>query len=246
MELKSNERIDDLQFNNLKIIQDSKAFCFGIDAVLLSHFALPIADNSTVVDLCSGNGILPILLSGKTKAKKIYGVEIQEEICDMAKRSLELNNITDRVSMICDDLKNIDSVLGKGQIDYVTVNPPYKKRGCGIINEQDSKTIARHEVLCTLEDVIEKSSQILKSGGSMFMVHRAERLVDILTIMRKKKLEPKRIRFVHPSSNKAPNLVLVEGVRMAKPFLKIEDPIYVYDDEGNYTCTIKEIYNIKE
>lgn len=246
MELKENERIDDLQYKNLKIIQNKKAFCFGIDAVLLSDFAKKIKDDSIVLDLCSGTGIVAILMEAKTNAKKIYGIEIQNDIAEMAKRSVLLNNQEEKVEILNEDLKNIDKIFKKESVDAITVNPPYKKAGSGIINELDTKTISRHEIFCTLEDILEKSSKVLKTGGSFFMVHRTERLVDILSIMRLKKVEPKRIRFVHPSFGKAPNLVLVEGIKGGKPFLKVDDPIYVYDDDGNYTCTIMDIYNIKE
>lgn len=246
MELKENERIDDLQYKNLKIIQNKNAFCFGIDAVLLSDFSKKIKDDSIVVDLCSGTGIVAILLEAKTNAKKIYSVEIQKDISEMANRSILMNKQEDKIEIINDDLKNIDKIFKKASVDVITVNPPYKKAGSGVINELDTKTISRHEVLCTLEDIIEKSYSILKTGGVFFMVHRAERLVDILSVMREKKLEPKRIRFVHPSIGKAPNLVLVEGVKGGKPFLKVDEPIYVYDENGEYTCTIMDIYNMSK
>lgn len=245
MELKENERIDDLQYKGLKIIQNAKGFCFGIDAVLLSDFAKNIRKNSTVIDLCTGTGIVAILLEAKTDAKKIYAVEIQNEIADMAKRSIALNNQLEKIEVINDDLKNIDKYFEKESIDAITVNPPYKKTGSGVINELDTKTISRYEVLCTLDDIIKKSQTVLKTGGSIFMVHRVERLVDIFSTMRKRNIEPKRIRFVHPSEGKAPNLVLVQGVKGGKPFLKVEDPIYVYDKDGKYTCTIMDIYNMQ-
>lgn len=245
MELEENERIDDLQYKNLKIIQNKNAFCFGIDAVLLSDFAKNIKNNSIVIDLCTGTGIIAILLEAKTNAKKIYGVEIQENIAKMASRSVLLNGQEEKIEIINEDLKKLDNFFSKESVDAITVNPPYKKSGSGIINELDTKTIARHEVLCTLEDVIEKSYNVLKTGGQFFMIHRTERLVDIFSIMRKKNIEPKRVRFVHPSRDKAPNLVLIEGVKGGKPFLKVEDPIYVYDENGIYTDTIMEIYNIK-
>lgn len=229
MELYENERIDDLQINGLKIIQNTKAFCFGIDAVLLSDFAKDIKDNSTVVDLCSGTGIVAILLQAKTKAKKIYAVEIQKEIAEMAKRSVELNNQQDVIEILNEDLKKLDNVLPKASIDVVTVNPPYKKSGSGIINDMDTKAISRHEVSCTLEDVIQTSAKILKVGGTFYMIHRTERLVDVLYKMRLEKLEPKKIKFIHPTYDKAPNLFLVEGVKGGKSFLKVDSPIYVYE-----------------
>lgn len=245
MELKENERIDDLQYKGLKIIQNTKGFCFGIDAVLLSDFARNIRKNSIVLDLCSGTGIVAILLEAKTEVKKIYAVEIQDEIADMSKRSIDLNKQSEKIEVINDNLKNIDKYFAKESIDVVTVNPPYKKAGSGVINELDTKTISRHEVLCTLDDIINKSQVVLKTGGSFFMVHRVERLVDIFYLMRKRNIEPKRVRFVHPEEGKAPNLVLVQGVKGGKSFLKVEDPIYVYDKDGRYTCTIMDIYNMK-
>lgn len=244
MELKENERIDDLQFKNLKIIQNEKAFCFGIDAVLLSDFAKKISSKSTVVDFCTGTGIVAILLAGKTNCQKIYAVEVQESMAEMAKRSVELNGQENVIEVINDDLNNIEKYIKPASVNVVTVNPPYKKKGSGIINELDTKTIARHEVLCSLEDIVKKASKILNFGGSFFMVHRVERLVDVLSVMRANKLEPKRIRFVHPSAGKAPNLFLVEGVKCGKPFLKVEEPLYVYDENGRYTCNILEIYGM--
>lgn len=229
MELKENERIDDLQFKGLKIIQNKDAFCFGIDAVLLANFAKTVKDNSTVIDFCSGTGIVAILLEGKAKCKKIYAVEIQKEMAEMASRSVNMNNQQDKIEVLNIDLKETSKVLGKVCVDAITVNPPYKKKGSGIINELDTKTISRHEVLCTLEDIIDEAEKILKIGGSLFMIHRMERLVDVLSVMRNKKIEPKRIQFVHPSANKAPNLFLIEGVKHGKTFLKVENPIYVYE-----------------
>lgn len=246
MKLKEDERIDDLQYKNLKIIQNEKAFCFGIDAVLLSDFAKNISRNSTVIDLCTGTGIVAILLEAKAEVEKIYAIEVQKDIAEMAERSVLMNRQQDKIQVINDDLMNLDKIFSKASIDAITVNPPYQKRGSGIINEANTKTIARHEILCTLEDIIEKSVNVLKVGGAFYMIHKAERLVDILSCMRQKKLEPKRIRFIHPSYGKAPNLVLVEGVKGGKAFLKIEDPLYVYDEQGNYTCNIMDIYNIKE
>ncbi|MBQ9314707.1 MAG: tRNA1(Val) (adenine(37)-N6)-methyltransferase [Clostridia bacterium] len=244
MKLKKDERVDDLQFKDLKIIQNKNAFCFGIDAVLLSDFAKNVKNNSTVVDLCSGTGIVAILLEGKTKIKKIYAVEIQQEMAEMASRSVLLNHQEEKIEVINEDLKRIDTILKKDSVDAITVNPPYKKAGSGIINETDTKSISRHEVLCTLEDIIKVSARLLKTSGSIYMVHRTERLVDVLSEMRSEKIEPKRIRFIHPSYGKAPNLFLVEGIKHAKPFLKIEEPIYVYEKDENYTDTIKEIYHI--
>lgn len=246
MELKNNERIDDLQYKNLKIIQNEKDFCFGIDAVLLSDFAKGIKPETHVVDLCTGNGIVAILLSGKTKAKEIIGVEIQEHVAMMANRSIEMNNIQDRVKVINYDLNKLREVIKAGSIDAITVNPPYKAKNSGLINERDSKTIARHEISCTLEDIIIESARELKSSGTLYMIHKTERLVDILYYMRKYKIEPKRIRFIHPNINEAPNLVLIEGTRSGRAFLKVEKPLYVYKENGEYTEEIKEIYGLEK
>lgn len=246
MKLRDGERIDDLQYKGLKIIQNEKSFCFGIDAVLLSDFAKGIKSDSTVVDLCTGTGIIAILLEAKTNAKKIFAVEIQKEMAEMANRSVIMNNQQDKIEVINEDLNKLDSVLKKASVDAITVNPPYKKCGCGVINDIDAKTISRHEVMCTLEDVIKMSEYLLKPSGSIYMIHQTERLVDVLAVMRKEKLEPKRIKFIHPSAGKAPNLFMVEGVKHGKAFLKVEEPIYVYDEKGNYTKTINDIYNIKE
>lgn len=243
MKLKPEERVDDLQYQNLKIIQNKKTFCFGIDAVLLSDFAKNIKANSTVIDLCSGNGIIAILLAAKTKAKKIYAVEIQEEMADMAQRSVRMNGQQDSIQILHQDLKMLDTTFGKSTIDAITVNPPYKKAGSGIINDFDAKTVARHEVLCTLEDILNVSASLLKVSGSLYMVHRTERLVDVLASMRQARLEPKRIRFIHPSVGKAPNLFMVEAMKNANPFLKVEEPLYVYRENGEYTETIDEIYH---
>lgn len=240
MELKKNERIDDLQYKGLKIIQNTSGFCFGIDAVLLANFAKGMKRADTVVDLCTGTGIIAVLLCGKTNAKNIIGVEIQEEYAEMANRSVMLNNIQDRVKILNKDLNKLSEEVQAASVDAVTVNPPYKKVGSGIINDADSMTIARHEVSCTLEDVIKESSRLLKSGGTFYMVHRPERLVDIFCLMRNYKIEPKRVMFVHPTVNKAPNIVLIEGSKNGGSFLKFENPLYVYDEDGNYTNELYE------
>lgn len=194
-----------------------------------------------VVDLCTGTGIVAILLSGKTNAKKIIGVEIQDESAEMAKRSVEMNCLQNKIEIINEDLNKLRNVIEAGSVDTVTVNPPYMKAGSAIINDINSLTIARHEVCCTLDDVIKEAARMLKVNGEFFMVHKPERLVDIFCTMRKYKIEPKRIRFVHPSAEKAANIVLIEGSRDGKEFLKMEKPLYVYEN-GKYTDEIYEIY----
>ena len=241
MVINENERIDDLQYKGLKIIQNKDGFCFGIDAVLLANFAKNMKRKNLVVDLCTGTGIVAILLSGKTEVKKIIGVEIQSESAEMAKRSVELNSIQDRVEIINQDLKKLKTIIEAGSVDTVTVNPPYMKAGSAIVNDENKMSIARHEVCCTLEDVIKEAARILKTNGEFFMVHKPERLVDIFCTMRKYKIEPKRIRFVHPSVDKPANIVLIEGTRDGKEFLKFEKSLYVYEN-GEYTDEIYEIY----
>ncbi len=246
MELESNERIDDLQFKNLKIIQNKQGFCFGIDAILLSDFAKGMKKANLVVDLCTGTGIVAILLAGKTKAKKIIGVEIQRPCADMARRSVELNKLENRVEILNEDLKKLKDVIPSASVDVVTVNPPYMKSGTGIVNDKNAMMVSKHEICCTLEDVIKEASRLLKFNGEFFMVHKSERLVDIFCTMRKYKIEPKRIRFIHPQLNKPSNLVLIEGLRSGNAFLKYEKPLFVYDANNEYTDEIYEIYNMKK
>lgn len=246
MELKENERIDDLQCNGLKIIQNKKEFCFGIDAVLLSDFSKKTKKNAKIVDLCTGTGIIAILLSAKTNASKIVAVEIQTHIAEMAKRSVEMNNLENKIEILNENLLNLKNVIDAGTIDTVTVNPPYKPKNSGIINEKDSKTIARHEISCTLEDIIKESARLLNTGGNLCMVHKVERMADLFVLFRKYKLEPKRMRLVYSKINEPATLVLLEGIKGGKPFLKMEAPIYVYKEADVYTDQLKEIYGISE
>jgi len=242
IELKENERIDDLEFNGLKIIQNKEGFCFGIDSVLLSSFAKNIK-NSKVIDLGTGTGIINILLSGKTNNCNFTGVEIQEEVAEMADRSIKLNNLEDRIKIINESILNLKNTFQRKEFDVVVTNPPYKKINTGIINKQDKKIISRHEITASLEDFIQTASYLLKDYGEFYMVHRPDRLVDIFSIMRKEKIEPKKIRFVYPDKNKKANLVLIKGVKLGNPFLEYDDNLYVYDEKGNYTKEILEIYN---
>ena len=245
MELKENERIDDLQCNGLKIIQNKKEFCFGIDAVLLSDFAKKTKKNAKVIDLCTGTGIIAILLTAKSNASKIIGVEIQEHIAEMAKRSVEMNSLGEKIEILNEDLMNLKNIIRAGTIDTITVNPPYKPKNSGIINEKDTKTIARHEISCTLEDIVKESARLLNTGGNLCMVHKVERMADIFVLFRKYKLEPKRMRLVYSKLNDPATLILIEGVKGGKPFLKMEPPIYVYENENEYTAQIKEIYGME-
>lgn len=239
-----DEGIDDLQLKGLKLIQKQQGFRFGVDAVLLSDFA-NIKNKHRVVDLCTGTGIIPFLAYGKYNPKEVIGLEIQDDMVEMANRSSELNDITDIVKFVHGDLKDKKLIDSLGKFDVVTVNPPYKLNNAGIVNPNDKLAIARHEVMCTLEDVIVSARRLLKDNGRMFIVHRPERLADIFGLMRKYKIEPKRVRMVQPNTKKAPNIVLVEGQRDGGAFLKWEETLYVYDDNGNYSEEIDRIYGRK-
>ena len=239
--IKQGERIDDLQVNGLRIIQDTNGFCFGMDAVLLANFTKANA-KSRVVDLGTGTGIIPILIAGKSSANEVTGVEIQDEVAEMAKRSVILNGLEDRVRIVNEDMKEIFKHLQVNSYNVVTSNPPYMHPD-GIKNPNDKKAISRHEIACGLEDVIFTASRLLMSGGKFFMVHRPTRLADIMCTARKHKLEPKVVKFVHPSAGKSPNMVLIQFTKGGKPELKIMEPLYVYNEEGNYTDAIREIYS---
>lgn len=240
--IRIDETLDDLGIKGIHVIQKKEGFRFGVDAVLLANFA-KVKKNASVIDLCTGTGIVPFILAGKTNAKNITGIEIQEEFVEMAERSVEFNNLEERVNFINGDLKNLALLKKLPKVDVLTVNPPYKLQNSGIINLNDKNAIARHEICCTLEDVIIASRILLKDNGRMYMVHRPDRLVDIVTLMRKHKIEPKRIRMVHPSAGKAPNIVLVEGQRDGGAFLKWDDPLYVHTEDGGYTDEIISMYN---
>ncbi len=243
--MKPTERIDELGCKDLKIIQNSDWFCFGMDAVLLANYSR-MKKGSKVVDLGTGTGIIPILIHGKNDVEKIYGIEIQTEVAEMATRSVELNNLSGKIEILNIDLKQAEEVLGNNIFDAVTSNPPYMPLDSGFKNKTDNKTISRHEIECSLRDVIETANRLLKPNGRFFLVHRPNRIVDILTLLREYKLEPKAIRFVHPRVGKSPNLVLIKSIKLAKPDLKFEDPLYIYNDDGNYTKELLDIYGIEE
>lgn len=243
VELKENERIDDLEFKGLKIIQNEKGFCFGMDSVLLSDFAKNMKNNSTVLDLGTGTGIIPILLCGKTNLKKVVGIEIQKDVANMAKRSSQLNNLQDRFEVVNTNIIDLKNIYEKQSFDVIVTNPPYKKENTGITNENEAKLISRHEITANLEDFISISKDLLKDKGEFYMVHRPERLVDILSLMRKYKIEPKILKFVSPNKNKEPNLILIKGIKNANSFLKVEKNLYVYNEDGKYTNEIVKIYN---
>ena len=239
--LKPNERIDDLQRNNYRIIQDPERFCFGMDAVLLSGFA-KAKEGDHVIDLGTGTGIIPILMEAKTKASNLVGLEIQPESADMAQRSVELNHLEKKIRIVTGDIREASSIFGAATFDVVTSNPPYMTEHHGITNEKSPKAIARHELLCTLEDVICQAAKLLRPGGSFYMVHRPFRLVDIMVLMREYHLEPKRMKLVYPYIDKDPNMVLIEGLRGGRPRMTVEKPLIVYQAPGVYMPEIYDIY----
>jgi len=242
--LKENEKIEDLQCDGLKIIQNKKWFCFGMDAVLLANFC-DVKNNSKVVDLGTGTGVIPILLSCKRNISNAVGIEIQKEVAEMASRSVELNNLQDKIEILNIDLKEATKYLEPHSFDAVISNPPYKLNNSGIINPNDQKAVSRHEIKCTLEDVISAASSLLKQYGRFYMVHRPDRLVDIICLLRQYKLEPKQIRFVHPRFGEKPNMVLIRASKHGNPELKFEPPLYIYNEKGMYTDDVYKIYGME-
>ena len=236
-----DERIDDLQRNGYRIIQKKKGFCFGMDAVLLSGFA-QVKEGEVAVDLGTGTGIIPILPEAKTKGKHFTGLEIQEEVAEMAGRSVRLNQLENRVDIVRGDIKEASRLFGKASFDVVTSNPPYMNDNHGLKNPELPKAIARHEVFCTLDDVCREASLLLKSGGRFYMVHRPHRLAEIITALKTYKLEPKRMKLVHPFVDKEANMVLIEAVRGGRSMMKVEAPIIVYREPGVYTREIYDVY----
>ena len=232
-ELKDRERLDDLEISGLHIIQSPDKFCFGMDAVLLSGFAYA-KKGHRVIDLGTGTGILPLLLWAKTEGEHFTGLEIQEESADMARRSVAGNNIAN-IEIVDGDIKSADKLFKRQSFDVVTSNPPYMINEHGITNPDAPKQIARHEILCTLEDVVKAAAYLLKSNGKFFMVHRPFRLPEVFENLRKYRLEPKRMRLVYPQIDKEPNMVLIEAVKYGKPRLTVEKPLIVYDKDMKYT-----------
>lgn len=239
--LREDERIDDLQRNGYRIIQKKNGFCFGMDAVLLSGFAR-VRDGETAIDLGTGTGIIPILLEAKTEGRHFTGLEIQEEVAGMAARSVGLNGLENRVDIVNGDIKEASRLFGKASFDVVTSNPPYMNDSHGLKNPDLPKAIARHEVLCTLEDVVREAALLLKPGGRFYMVHRPHRLAEIISVLKDYKLEPKRMKMVHPFVDKEANMVLIEAVRGGRSMMKVEAPIIVYREPGVYTEEIYTIY----
>ena len=241
IELKPGERLDDLQRNGFKIIQDPEKFCFGMDAVLLSGFATA-PEGRRVLDLGTGTGIIPILMAAKTRARELVGLEIQAESVDMANRSVLFNDLQTRVKIVQGDIKEAGNLFDAASFDVVTSNPPYMIGGHGLRNPDAPKAIARHEIMCDLEDVVKAAAKCLKSGGKFYMVHRPFRLAEIMVIMHDYKLEPKRMQLVYPFVDKEPSMVLIEGVRGGKSRITVEKPLIIYEEPGKYTPEIYDIY----
>lgn len=241
IELKENERVDDLQRNGYGIIQRKGAFCFGMDAVLLSGFAA-VRQGEQALDLGTGTGIIPILLEAKSEGRHFTGLEIQPDMADMARRSVAYNHLESKIEIVTGDIKEAGRLFDLASFDVVTSNPPYMNDAHGLKNPDLPKAIARHEILCTLEDVVRSAAILLKPGGRFYMVHRPHRLIEIISVMRQYRLEPKRMKFVHPFIDREANMVLIEGVRGGKPMVKLEAPIIVYKEPGVYTDEIYEIY----
>lgn len=241
IELKSDERLDDLQRNGYQIIQKKNGFCFGMDAVLLSGFAR-VKQGEKAIDLGTGTGIIPILLEAKYEGEHYTGLEIQDEMADMAARSVALNHLEEKVSIVKGDIKEASRLFGAASFDVVTSNPPYMNDAHGLKNPDLPKAISRHEVLCTLDDVTREAARLLRPGGRFYMVHRPHRLIEIITALTKHKLEPKRMKMVHPFVEKDANMVLIEAVRGGKSMIKVEAPIVVYQEPGVYTQEIYDIY----
>ena len=239
--LKSGERIDDLQRNGYRIIQNPERFCFGMDAVLLSSFA-KAKPGEKVLDLGTGNGIIPILMEAKTKGEKFFGLEIQEESADLARRSVAINGIEEKIGNVTGDMKEAVNIFGAASFHVITMNPPYMTGNHGLVNPEDAKAIARHEITCSLEEMISQASKVLKSKGRFYMVHRPFRLAEIMSLMVKYHLEPKRMRLVYPYVDKEPNMVLIEGLKGGNSRITVEPPLIVYEKPGVYTEELKRMY----
>lgn len=239
--LRDRERVDDLQRNGYRIIQHPGKFCFGMDAVLLSGFAAA-RSGERALDLCTGTGIIPILMVAKTQAAHLTGLEIQEESADMARRSVLLNGLEEKIDIVTGDVRKAGNYFSSAFFDVITCNPPYMIGRHGLTNPETPKAIARHEILCTLEDVVSQTARLLKPGGRFYLVHRPFRLAEIMTVLVGYRLEPKRMRLVHPYIDKEPNMVLIEAVRGGKPRMTVERPLIIFREEGVYTEEIREKY----
>lgn len=239
--IREGERLDDLQIKNYKLIQDPAGFCFGVDAVLLAAFA-KVKKGEQALDLAAGNGVVPILLEAKNQGTRYCGLEIQEASADLARRSVRYNGLEERIQIRTGDIKEAAALYGAASFEVITVNPPYMIGDHGVKNGNQAKYIARHEVLCTLEDVLRESEKLLKDRGRFYMVHRPFRLPEILSGMCRHGIEPKRMRLVHPYVDKEPNMVLVEGSKGGRPRMQVEPPLIIYHRDGSYTQEVLEMY----
>ena len=243
IQLKPDERVDELNRKGYRIIQDTKQFCFGMDAVLLSAFA-KVKPKQKVLDLGTGTGVIPILLEAKTPGEHFTGLEIQPDSADMARRSVALNGLTDKIDIVTGDIKDASKIFGASSFDIITTNPPYMIGQHGLKNPEEAKAIARHEILCNLKDIMRESARILKPGGHFFMVHRPFRLAEIICCMHEYRIEPKRMRLVYPFADREPNMVLIEGCRGGRSRMTVEKPLVVYKEPNVYTEEIYEIYDL--
>ena len=245
VEIKANERVDELGRNGYRIIQNPDRFCFGMDAVLLSDFA-NVKEGDKVLDFCTGTGIIPILMEAKTKAAHFTALEIQEDSAEMARRSVSLNHLEEKIEIVTGDVKDADRIFEAASFHAVTCNPPYMIGQHGLVNPDSPKAIARHEILCTLDDIVKQTARVLVPGGSFYLVHRPFRLVEIMTTLTKYKLEPKRMQLVYPYVDKEPNMVLIQATKGGKSRITVEKPLIVYEKPGVYTKDILEIYGIEK
>lgn len=239
--VRPGERLDDLQCKGYRIIQDPKRFCFGVDAVFLSNF-VKAKPGSRILDLGTGTGIIPILLAAKTEGTHLTGLEIQEASAEMAGRSVQLNGLEERIEIIQGDIKEAAGIFSAASFDVITSNPPYMTHQHGLENEYEPKNIARHEILCNLEDVVKAAAYLVKPGGSFFLIHKPFRLAEIFSVLMQYKMEPKRMRLVQPYVDKEPNMVMIEAVRGGRSRITIEPPLIVYREKGVYTEEIRRIY----
>ena len=242
--IKDNERLDDLQCKGYQIIQNPDMFCFGMDAVLLADFATG-KKGGKVMDLGTGTGIIPILMEARDKAAHFTGLEIQNESADMALRSVIYNNLSEKIDIVCGDIKEVGNIFERESYDAVVSNPPYISGSHGLENPSEPKNIARHEILLTLEEVIKAAAYLLKVGGAFAMVHKPFRLAEIIRLLSAYRLEPKRMCMVQPHANKEPNMVLIEAVKGGNPMIKIEPTLIVYNKDGSYTDELLKRYNMR-
>ena len=241
IQLQPGERLDDLQRNGYKIIQNEKLFCFGMDAVLLSAFAR-VREGEDALDLGTGTGVIPILLEARTKGRSFTGLEICKTSADMARRSVQYNHLEHKISIIEGDIKEADRIFPAASFDVVTSNPPYMTGGHGLVNADLDKAAARHEILCTLDDVVRQAARALKPQGRFYMVHRPFRMAEIIRVLSRYKLEPKRIRLVYPFVDKEPNMILIEALKGGRPRVTVEPPLIVYKEKGMYTPEVRDLY----